>query len=358
MTRAERVRLRPRPPLVLLTGASGWFGRCLLESRHGMGSDARLWAELGSPPIRALVEAREDRRPVERAGAECVVGDVRSRHDCERFVEGANGAVLVHAAGVIHPTLRRDFYEVNVTGTRNVLAACERAGVEHAIVLSSNSPCGCNPAPEHRFDEFSPYNPFRHYGRSKMLMEIESLHRHAEGGLRVTVIRAPWFYGPYQPERQSRFFRMVRDGRFPLFGRGENVRSMVYLENLCQGILRAALSPRSSGCIYWIADERAYPMATIVDVVERVLEEDFGIRCAGRRLRLPRLAAHVAGALDRAVQAAGLYEPRIHVLGELDKSIACSIERARKELGYAPRVELPEGIRQSVAWLLENRGGL
>ena len=65
--------------------------------------------------------------------------------------------------------------------------------------MSSNSPCGCNPSREYRFDELSPYNPYMNYGKSKMEMEIIAKKIYKEGLLDLSIIRSPWFYGPYQP---------------------------------------------------------------------------------------------------------------------------------------------------------------
>jgi nucleoside-diphosphate-sugar epimerase len=102
-----------------------------------------------------------------------------------------------------------------------------------AVVVSSNSPCGCNPHPDHLFDEHSPFNPYMHYGRSKMEMELAIRERAAR--LETVIIRAPWFYGPNQPPRQTLFFQMIRDGKGPIVGSGTNLRSMAYVDNLCQG---------------------------------------------------------------------------------------------------------------------------
>ncbi len=54
-------------------------------------------------------------------------------------------------------------------------------------------------------------------------------------GLDAVVVRPPWFYGPFQPPRQTTFFTMIRKGRFPIIGDGEQRRSMVYVDNLVDG---------------------------------------------------------------------------------------------------------------------------
>ena len=161
-------------------------------------------------------------------------------------------------------------------------------------VVSSNSPCGTNPHPDHVFDESSPYRPYLHYGRSKMLMEQEVMRTQQERNIETVIIRAPWFYGPHQPARQSLFFRMIRDGNVPVVGDGENLRSMTYVDNLCQGLILSAAAETADGETYWIADERPYAMNEIIDTIERLLETEFGQKCAHSRRHLPNLVSELA----------------------------------------------------------------
>ena len=345
---------------VLVTGALGWLGTGLLQGLlHGLADVDRLRDPDPDLEIRGLVLPGQ--RPpagLDLARVALIEGDLRNPADCARLFAGAEDAILFHTAGVIHPRRVREFYQVNVEGTKNVLAAAVAAGARRAVVVSSNSPCGTNPHPDHLFDETSPHHPYMHYGRSKMLMEraVEAIA--TAGALETVVIRAPWFYGPWQPPRQSLFFRMIRDGKAPIVAGGTSLRSMAYIDNLCQGLLLAARADRASGRLYWIADERPYAMHEIVDTVERLLETEFGQRCAHRRLRLPGVASDVAWLADRVIQAAGFYEQRVHVLSEMNKTIACSIERARRELGYAPRVALEEGMRRSLRWVFDTQGSI
>jgi nucleoside-diphosphate-sugar epimerase len=347
--------------VAIVTGALGWLGRRMVETLiRGMPDHEALREPAPGIRVRALILPGQDPSPLLAISSrvEAVTGDIRVRADCDRLCENARGAVLFHTAGIIHPARVRDFYDVNVDGTANVIDAAKRAGVRRAVIVSSNSPIGCNAHPDESFDEASPYHPFRHYGRSKMLMEISALDRRKRGELEVVIIRTPWFYGVNQPARQTLFFTMVRDGKAPIVGGGSNRRSMTYIDNLCQGLQLAARSAGSDGGIYWIADRRPYSMNQIVDTIERLLETEFRVPCSHKRLRLPGIASSAADAADFLLQSVGLYNQKIHVLSEMNKTIACSIERAARELDYRPAVDLEEGMRRSIRWCIDNGAAL
>jgi nucleoside-diphosphate-sugar epimerase/choline dehydrogenase-like flavoprotein len=361
LRRARRQSAGPRaatsaPPL-LVTGAPGWLGTRLVEVLcTGLPDNPRFATPDPTREVRCLIRPGED---VSRLGelwpaVTLIAGDLGEPASLRTFCEGAEGAVLIHAAGVIHPSHRtREFVQVNVDGARRLLKAARAAGVRRVVAVSSNSPFGFNRDPADAFDESSPYRPYQGYGRSKAALERLVLEMGTAGAFETVIIRPPWFYGPHQPARQTLFFSMIKEGRFPILGDGRQRRSMAYVDNICQGLLLAAEAPAANGRAYWIADERPYSIEEIVSTVEHVLEGEFGIACSHRRLRLPAGVGTMAQWVDGALQAAGLYEQRIHVLGEMGETIACSIARAQTELGYAPRVALREGMVRSVRWCLE-----
>src|SRR5437016_5932080 len=166
--------------LVLVTGPVGWLGSRLVETlTRGLPEHEALKSPLPDLRIRCLVLPGQDVSPLSRSPCpiEIVTGNLESRADCERFCAGAKDAVLFHTAGVIHPRRVSEFYAVNVSGAVNLLDAAIGAGVRRAVMVSSNSPCGCNPHPDHLFDESSPYRPYMNYGRSKMQMELAVTER-------------------------------------------------------------------------------------------------------------------------------------------------------------------------------------
>ncbi len=341
---------------LVVTGAPGWLGSRFVEALTGGFegrpelSDAAKGAE-----IRCLVLPGQPADALAKSGrVRTVSGDVRDAAAAEALFAGVKpGAVVFHLAGVIHPRRSRDFDDINVRGTMNVLEAAARAGAKRAVVMSSNSECGCNPTRDGIFDESSPYHPYLGYGRSKMRMEQGVRALHASGRLATTIIRSPWFYGPGQPPRQTLFFTMIRDGKAPIVGDGENRRSMAFVDSIAQGLMLAALSPKAAGETFWIADEVPYTMNQVVDTVERLLEGEFGIPCAHKRMKLPDFASEIAYGVDRTLQALGMYNQKFHVLSEMNKTIACSIQKAKEQLGYRPLCALEEGMRRSLRYCRE-----
>jgi nucleoside-diphosphate-sugar epimerase len=331
---------------VVVSGAAGWLGQNLVRALATQ-PDRRV--------IRCLVHEAADRAVLELVDPriEVVVGDVRDPAAIDALFDGVGGASVFHAAAVIHPARYvRELYDVNVGGTQLMLDRARRVGAPRFVHISSNSPFGANATNEDRFDEDSPVHPYMAYGRSKLEAEQLVQRSYDRGDLATVILRPPWFYGPFQPERQTRFLSAVRRGRFPLVGPGTQRRSMVYTGNLVQGALLAERADAAPGHAYWIADAEPYALQDVLDTVRRALEAE-GLDVSARAPRtIPRFAGVIAERVDGLVQSSGRYVQVVHVLGELKDTIACDIGRARKELGYEPEVSLFDGMRTSIRWCL------
>jgi len=338
----------------IVTGAPGWLGSRLV---HVLKEGLPDLVSLASPTARRIRVLVHDDSPspalseLEKADVEIVQGDIRDPDAVARLFDGTRDATVFHAAGVINPGHTTGaFKSVNVGGTKNLLAAAD-GHAKRFVHVSSNSPLGVNKTPSDVFDETAPYHPYMGYGRSKMAAEQLVTAAQATGKFETVTIRPPWFYGPNQPTRQSLFFQMVRTGKFPLLGNGNQKRSMAYVDNICQGLLLAERTAAADGETYWIADKRPYAMTEILETIQKVMVQDFGIEAAKRQTRLPGFLGTIAQIVDATLQAVGLYQQKIHVLSEMNKTIACTIEKAERELGYAPAVDLEEGMRRSLSWM-------
>jgi nucleoside-diphosphate-sugar epimerase len=230
-----------------------------------------------------------------------------------------------------------------------VLDRARRVQATRFAHVSSNSPFGANPTVTDRFTEESEYAPYLAYGQSKLEAEELVQRSHARGDLPTVIVRPPWFYGPFQPDRQTQFFAAIRRGRFPCVGDGTQRRSMVYTGNLVDALLLAEVAPAAAGRAYWVADPEPYALRDILQTVRDALAAE-GVPASPRAPRVPRFAAVTAEHVDRALQGTGRYVQAVHVLGELKDTIACDITRARTELGYEPAVGLFEGMRESIRW--------
>lgn len=338
---------------ILVTGAAGWLGSSFINSLlKGMPQFHQLSVPPNAP-IRCLLLPGQ-KLSCDAAHLEVVTGDICNLKDCERFMANSEDGLLIHLAGIIHPAkFVKELYQVNLQGTQNLLDACVKNNTRRIVVMSSNSPLGVNPHYDHVFDEKSEYNPYMNYGKSKHQMELAVMAAQNKNNLETVLIRSPWFYGPNQPERQTLFFKLIQQGKFPLVGNGNNRRSMAYIDNISQGILLAAENKQASGEIFWIADERPYSMNEIIDTVQTIMRDEYHLVVKSKKPRLPSIIGDIAMLGDAFIQKIGVYQQKIHVLSEMNKTIACTIEKAKQFLNYTPQFDLETGMKESIGWCIK-----
>jgi len=333
--------------MIYVTGANGWIGLNLIKNL--VKKKYHNW-DLHDSQINALIleGTTKDSLMSISPNINIVEGDVLSKSSLEIFFKNSKDAIIFHTAGIIHPKKIRDLYEINLTGTKNVLIEAAKNKAKRAVIISSNSPFGFNQTRDTSFNEDSKYNPYMNYGNSKMLMEKAVIKLHLDLGIDVSIVRPPWFYGTFQPERQKRFYEMIRKGKFPIVGNGNNLRSMVHTDNLSQGLILAANTKIASGKTYWIADERSYSMNEIVGTVRELFINTYNKPCSSRNIRLPNITSYLAEYIDFLIQKTGLYNQEMHVLSEMNRNIICDISLAKKDLFYSPKIDLKKGMKMAM----------
>lgn len=323
---------------LLLTGFPGWLADALLI-------DLRRDPLPGLRRIRCLVQPGVTVEPsVAQRGApfeiELYRGDLRDPAALAEAVRGID--TVFHSAGVVHCRRVGDWYDVNTAGTRRLIDAAAAAGAERFVLVSSNAAAGRAERFDQRLTEDDPPCPLSHYGRSKWLAEQE-VHARADR-IETVVLRPCMFYGPPVPPRHVEIYRRILAGRMPLVGGGQFARSLSHIDNLVQGSRLAMVHPAAPGQTYYITDRPIYTTRQIVEAMAEALG------CAPRYLPLPRVVGPIAYGVDVTVSLLGFYWQTVHLVGESDWHVGVSCGKAERELGYAPRVELSEGMRQAIAW--------
>jgi dihydroflavonol-4-reductase len=319
---------------VLITGASGCIG----------GAVARRLRQAGVP-VRALVRPSSDVAVLEAIGARLVTGDVRDAAAVDAAAAGVER--IFHFAGLLG-TARlpdRDYVDVHVGGTANVLAAAAKHGVGRVVHGSTIGVHGSvREIPCH---EDTPFNPGDHYQRTKL--EGERLAQEAaKRGQPVTIVRPASVYGPGD-RRLLKLFRLLRKGRFVMFGSGRSRWHPIYIDDLVDGLLLAAGRPQALGRTYILAGPRDVSLAEWIEEVARAT--------GGRapRLRLPYPMLYGASVLCEAVCRPLGIEPPLHRrrASFFVNERAFTTRRAAAELGFRPTVDIPEGVRRTAAWYRE-----
>lgn len=321
---------------VLVTGAPGWLGTRFVEMLVKKNTE-----------VRCLVLKNVNYSYLEKLGVEIFEGDITKKETIKNSTKDIDS--VFHIAGIIHPKIFGvgHFYKINTEGTKNLLEDAIKNEVERFIYISSNSAVGVNYDRNILMNEYTIPKPYMNYGKSKLLAEKAVNEAYIQGKIKTTIIRPCWFYGPGQPERQTRLMKMIKEGKVPLFGDGKNLRSMTYIDNLCEAMILVEKSKITEGETYWIADERPYTTLEIYQTIAELLGVELKVR------KIPGIVSKGMRIADSILQKLRIYQQEIHVAGEMTLNIACSIEKAKKDFGYKPKIDLKEGMRRSIEWAKE-----
>jgi nucleoside-diphosphate-sugar epimerase len=322
------------PPPVLVTGATGFAGGHLALRLRRLGH-----------PVRALARPGSAREHLQAAGVELVEGDIRNRADVLRAAEGV--ARIYHIAGVFRTAGHPDsFYrDVNLHGTEHVLEAARKHRVERTIHCSTIGVHG--DVEDVPTTEDSPFRPGDVYQETKLAGELAA-RAAIDAGLPGVIFRPAGMYGPGDL-RFLKLFKTVHDRRFRMFGSGETLWHPVYIDDLIDGILLCGEHPDALGRTYILAGDRYVTLNELV----REIAAATGVPPPRGRLPYWPLAAG-ATVCEALCRPFGI-DPPLHRrrVAFFVKDRAFSIERARRELGYQPRVPLDEGVRRTAAWYFE-----
>jgi len=310
-TRSERI---------LITGGAGFIGLTLA---------ARLKERCQVAVLDALLhDAALQRARVQALGAELVEGDVADPETLSRALRGADRVVhLASLAGVDKVCASPvDTLRGLLLGGVGLLDACARSsGLERVVLVSSSEVYGpeADGVDEDAAATLPAGDPRWSYAAGKLAMEQMGLAHHRQHGLPVCVIRPFNVYGPGQLGAGAvRTFsrRALRAAPLELHNGGRQVRAWCYIDDFVAGLEAALFDPAAVGRVYNLGDPRG--ALSVRDLAERIRT----------------LAGGHSPIVERARAGA-----------EVARRIP-DIARARRELGFAPRVDLASGLERTLDW--------
>jgi nucleoside-diphosphate-sugar epimerase len=314
---------------VLITGGNGLLGRHAVSALQERGDDVRVLALPG-----------EDASALEERGVPIHRGDIRWPVSLTVAMRGVDA--VLHLAGLMGVWQPLAEYEaVNVTGTENV---CRAALVEGARVVhvSSWTVYGMDLGVPARED--FPLAPFREpYALTKAAGDMAVQRMIREDGLRGTIIRPGTFFGPGDRLHFGRIADRLRAGKGVVVGRGNNALPFVYVTDVVQGLLLALENEHAVGQAYNITHDRPLSQQQLLEAIARE------IGASPPRRRVPYRPLYAVGYVAERLSRRQPVVTRLGVkLFGTDNRHA--IHKARRELGYAPQVDLDDGVRLAARW--------
>lgn len=310
---------------ILLTGSTGFVGAALLH-RWAAARELDLAISLRRPCADQLVRVSSFH-----------VGDLEAATRWQCALDGVD--TVVHTAARVH--VMRDtasdpmaeFRRVNVEGTLNLGRQAAVAGVRRFIFISSIKVNGERTRPDQRFladDVPAPHDP---YGISKLEAELGLQLIARETGMEYVVIRPPLIYGPGV---KANFLAMLRwvDRGIPLpFGRIDNRRSLVALDNLVDLVTLCLTHPAAANRVWLVSDNEDVSLSSLLNRMAHAL---------GRSPRLVRVPQSWIEATAKMLGRGGL-------AGRLCDNLQVDIAKTQALLGWAPVVTVEQALEQVAA---------
>ncbi len=303
--------------IVAVTGANGFIGRHLCQRLASEG-----WT------VRAGV-----RRDLQSDGL-------------ARLVTGAD--VVIHVAGATRAPTERELRDANVELTRRVASAAASAGVARFVYISSQAAAGPAPNKDEAITEALAPAPIEAYGRSKRDAEIVVREM---SDLAHVIIRPAAVYGPWDRDFLT-LFRLARRGIAVHPGNRAQWISILHVDDLVEGIVRASASAAPTHVTYFLANDEPAQWSELFALAAE---------CAGQELRvdvevptaLVNTGAVIGDIVAKLSGKAGLLTSEKAALSA-PRFWICSNKSARRELNFEPRVSLREGFAATYAWYRSN----
>jgi dihydroflavonol-4-reductase len=322
---------------ILITGATGFIGSHaadrLVEDGH---------------TVRALVRGSSSLKWLEGKNIETVHGNLQDSESLKEAMKGIEG--VVHIAGVTASKTKEGYFRNNQIATRNLLEAVKQYGdnVGRFVLISSQTAGGPsldgNPVTEE-----TPPHPITTYGKSKLAAEEEA--RQFREDFPVTILRLPAIYGPRDTAILS-FFQTVSKRIKPLIGFQEKFINLAHVYDIAQGIELGLLKSEAENRTFYLGSDRQYGWRELSNLASEIM---------GRRgVFVPIPHIFVSGIAGLS-EFTSMFKKKPSVL-DWEKRLdltqlnwICSIDRAKKEIGYHPAIDVKEGFEETIEWYKQEK---
>ena len=200
------------------------------------------------------------------------IGDVRDQESLDHALAGQKTVVLLAAEHRDDVSPVSLYYDVNVQGTRNVIAAMKKNNVNHIIFTSSVAIYGLNKVNP---DENHPHDPFNHYGKSKWQAEevLREWLNESPEERSLTIIRPTLIFGERNRGNFYNLLKQISGGKFAMVGPGKNYKSMAYVGNIVEFIKYKLENISRSYEVYNYVDKPDLNMNELAAEVEKSLNK-------------------------------------------------------------------------------------
>lgn len=318
----------------LVTGATGFAGRALVAALRADGHAVRAFVRKSARP--------EAVAALEALGATIATGDVRDEPSIEAAARGVE--VVFHCARLEDPrAARAELEATNLVGTENLLAACRRAKVRRVVYLSTADVTqGLEHRPYVDEDLAQPADFLDARTETRALAE-DLVVAASDDVIETVTLRPGWLWGVDDTCLTPRLAHAAKTGSFLWIDGGSALCATTNVANLVAAMKLAATVADAAGGTYYLTDD------------ERISAKEFLTRLASAiGVKLPRVSAPFALAYGLAWLGERFSERPSRLRSEVaahGRSAHFNVQRARKELGYAPVVDVSEGLRQVKAWI-------
>ncbi|MDY6946500.1 MAG: NAD(P)-dependent oxidoreductase [Pseudomonadota bacterium] len=327
---------------MFVTGATGFIGAHFVERALAEGHEVIGLHRSEGPKHRVAIEH------LRSLGASLRRGDILQPDSFASALQGAD--CVCHFAAAFRESGADEAYfeRMNVEGTSNVAKAAAAAGVKRFVHCGTAGIYGQRVAGT--IDEKTPIRPWNGYERSKLAADEQVRAIAGAAGMEYVILRPTAVYGP-RDERLLKLFRSVSKGRFPLFGRGDGRRHMIYVTDLADAFLRACTAPLAANHELIVAGPKAVPLREMLQTIAAA---------ANRPVFGPSLP------LKPMLALAAVVEDTCKVL-KIDPPIyrrrmdfylndaAFDSKQAQALLGWQPKVDLAEGFAATLRELRQEK---